>query len=155
MDAIQDFYSDPFAQCYGCGKNNKHGHQIKTRWEGDKTLTLFTPESHHTAVPGVVYGGLLASVIDCHGTGSGSLALARERNINLKGQNAPRCVTASLKVNYHKPTPLGVELEIHGNIREIKGRKVIIDAELYANKILTVSGEIIVVEVPPDFIPSP
>jgi acyl-coenzyme A thioesterase PaaI-like protein len=151
MKAIQDHYSNSFAQCYGCGYQNAHGHQIKTHWNGEETITRYTPEAHHTAIPGVVYGGVLASIIDCHGTGSGSLAIAKERNLKVEGDNAPRCVTASLLVKYHKPTPLGPELQIVGKIREVKGRKVIVDAELYANGIMTVSGEIIVVEVPEGF----
>ncbi len=151
MKALQDFYPDDFAQCYGCGRHNDHGHQIKTRWDGDETVTLYTPEDFHIAIPGYVYGGILASIIDCHGTGSGSLALARERKLELTEFNAPRCVTASLNVNYHKPTPIDTELEIRGFIKEIKGKKVIVEAKLFANGIMTVSGEIIVIEVPKGF----
>ncbi|MGC8864881.1 MAG: PaaI family thioesterase [Bacteroidales bacterium] len=151
MIAIQDFYADPFAQCYGCGRLNPHGYHLKTRWEGDHTLTTFIPSEHHTAIPGFVYGGLLASLIDCHGTGSASLALVRDRGIELQPYNAPRCVTASLQVNYHKPTPLGPELRILGKIVEVKGRKVIIDAELYAGDCLCVTGQIVAVEVPENF----
>lgn len=151
MKALQDFYPDDFAQCYGCGRHNNNGHQIKTYWDGDETVTLYTPEDYHIAIPGFVYGGVLASIIDCHGTGSGSLAIAKERAINLSEFNAPRCVTASLSVNYHKPTPIGTELEIRGYIKEIKGKKVIVEAKLFAKGILTVSGEIIVIEVPEGF----
>jgi len=151
MKALQDYYPDNFAQCYGCGRENHHGHQIKTVWDGDETVTHFTPESHHTAIPGVVYGGLLASVIDCHGTGSASLAIARDRNIDLKEFNAPRCVTASLKVNYHKPTPLGPQLEVRGIIREVKGKKVVVEAKVLVNGEVTVTGEIISIEVPAGF----
>lgn len=151
MKALQDYYPHDFAQCYGCGRENEHGHQIKTFWDGDETLTRFTPKEYHMALPGFVYGGLLASLIDCHGTGSGSLAIARERKTQLTEFNAPRCVTGSLHVDYHKPTPLGVELEIRGSIVEIKGRKVTVDAKLYADGILTVSGRIVVIEVPEGF----
>lgn len=149
--AIQDYYTDSFAQCYGCGYQNDQGYHLKTVWNGEETLTRFTPKPEHTAIPGYVYGGLIASVIDCHGTGSGSLALARERNIQLAGHNAPRCVTASLKVNYLRPTPLGPELVVSGRIKEVKGRKVIVEAEMKVNGQLTATGEIIVVEVPDNF----
>ncbi|MBT3241838.1 MAG: PaaI family thioesterase [Bacteroidetes bacterium] len=151
MKALQDYYPENFAHCYGCGRMNEHGHQIKTYWDGDQTRTLFTPEDHHIAIPGYVYGGILASIIDCLGTGTGSLALARERQTKLTEYNAPRCVTASLKVDYQKPTPMGTELEVRGEIREIKGRKVHVDAKLFANGVLTVTGEIIVIEVSENF----
>lgn len=151
MIAIQDYYSDHFAQCYGCGRLNMHGYQLKTRWDGDHTLTVFVPKEYHTAIPGFVYGGLLASLIDCHGTGSAALALARERGLELQPYNAPRCVTASLQVNYLRPTQLGPKLSIHGKIIEVKGRKVVVEAELYADEILCATGKIIAVEVPENF----
>ena len=151
MKAIQDYYNDSFSQCYGCGRLNEHGLHLKTVWEGEETLTRFTPRDCHTAMPGITYGGLLASIIDCHGTGSASLALARENEIELEGHNAPRCVTASLKVDYKKPTPIGCELQVRGRISEIKGKKVIVDAELYANGELTISGQVIAIWINDDF----
>ncbi len=151
MKGIQDFYPDHFGECYGCGRLNEHGYQLKTFWDGDETVTRFVPGPYHTAIPGFVYGGLLASLIDCHGTGSAALALARAEGIILEEFNAPRCVTASLKVDYKKPTPIGAELEIRGVIREVKGRKVIVDARLMADGDVCVTGEIIAVRVPDDF----
>lgn len=151
MKKIQDHYDEPFAHCYGCGRLNEKGYQIKTSWDGDNTVTRYTPEPHHTALPGFVYGGLLASLIDCHGTGSGSLAIAREQGIELDGPNAPRCVTASLRVDFKKPTPIGTELVIKGTINEIKGKKVVVAAEVYADGELTVTGEIIVIRVGKEF----
>jgi acyl-coenzyme A thioesterase PaaI-like protein len=149
--AIQDYYNDHFSQCYGCGRLNQYGLQLKTRWQGDITITKFVPKPHHTAIPGFVYGGLLASIIDCHGTGSASLAFARFKNITLKGFNAPRFVTGSLKINYLKPTPIDSTLEIRGIIKEIKGRKVVVKAELTAEQVVCVTGEIIAINVGEDF----
>ena len=151
MKGIQDYYPDHFAMCYGCGRLNDHGHQIKTTWNGEETITRFVPKDYHTAIPGFVYGGLLASLIDCHGTGSAALALAKANNIELTEHNAPRCVTASLKVDYKKPTPMGVELEIRGIIKEVKGKKVIIEAQLLAAGVVCVTGEIIAIQVNDDF----
>ncbi|MGB8300059.1 MAG: PaaI family thioesterase, partial [Azonexus sp.] len=68
MRAFQDYYPENVAHCYGCGRLNADGHQIKTYWEGDESVTRFQPRPEHTAIPGFVYGGLLASLIDCHGT---------------------------------------------------------------------------------------
>jgi len=151
MKGIQDYYPDHFAMCYGCGRLNDNGHQIKTTWNGEETITRFVPKNYHTAIPGFVYGGLLASLIDCHGTGSAALALAKANNIELTEYNAPRCVTASLKVDYKKPTPMGVELEIRGIIKEVKGKKVIIEAQLLAAGVVCVTGEIIAIQVNDDF----
>lgn len=151
MKAIQDYYPDHFGACYGCGRLNEHGLQIKTFWDGDETVTRFIPKSYHTAMPQFVYGGLLASLIDCHGTGSAALAIAKAEGIELEGFNAPRCVTGSLKVDYKKPTPIGAQLEIRGIIREVKGRKVTVEARLMADGDVCVTGEIVAIRVPDDF----
>jgi acyl-CoA thioesterase FadM len=102
-------------------------------------------------MPGYVYGGLLASIIDCHGTGSAALALARANGIELAEFNAPRCVTASLKLDYKKPTPIDIPLEIRGIIKEVTGRKVVVEARLIAEGVICVTGEIIAVQVSDDF----
>lgn len=151
IKGVQDFYSDEFAHCYGCGRLNHDGLQIKTRWDGDETVSTYTPRTYHTAMEGFVYGGLLASLIDCHGTGSAALAYAREHNIELTKYNAPRFVTGSLTVNYKKPTPIEGPLEIRGKIKEIKGRKVISEINLWAGGEICVTGEVLAVLIPENF----
>ena len=151
MKGIQDYYPDHFGQGYGCGRLNEHGYQLKTVWDGDETLSVFTPEEFHTAIPGSVYGGLLASLIDCHGTGSAALALAKEKGVDLKKYNAPRCVTGSLQVSYRKPTPIDSDLEIRGIIKEIKGRKVVVDICLISKGEVCVTGEVVAIQVSDDF----
>ena len=152
MKAVQDYYSEDFSWCYGCGSQNEAGHHFKTRWEGNETLTTYKPEPEHTAVPGFVYGGVLASLIDCHSTGSASLALYRELGCELGDEvPVPRCVTASLKVDYLKPTPQGVLLEAFGKIREIGKKKVVVESEVYAEGVCCARGEVVAVLMPEDF----
>jgi len=69
---FQDYYPDDLSHCFGCGRLNEYGHRIRSFWDGDESIAEFTPEPYHTAIPGFVYGGLLASIIDCHGTGTAS-----------------------------------------------------------------------------------
>ena len=114
--AIQDFYPDDLSHCYGCGRLNEHGHQLKTRWDGDETLSVFTPWPEHIAIPGYVYGGLIASLIDCHGTGTAAAAAYREAGREPGTEPPFRYVTASLKVRYLRPTPMGVPLVISGRV---------------------------------------
>ena len=116
--SFQDHYPDVLAHCYGCGRLNEHGHHIKSYWDGDESVCHFLPKPYHIAIPGYVYGGLLASLIDCHGTGTAAAALykaAKKQNPNTEANT--RTLTASLHVDYLKPTPLGIELEV----REIPG----------------------------------
>lgn len=149
--AVQDFYPEDFAQCYGCGSLNEFGHQIKTYWDRDETVSKFKPKPYHTSVPGFVYGGLLASLIDCHGTGTAALAAFKNENRDVDTLPPFRFVTASLQVDYLKPTPIGVELEIRGKVVELKGRKVTSEISLFANGIETVKGKVIAVQIPDNF----
>ena len=147
--SFQDYYPDELAHCYGCGRLNEHGHRIKSYWDGDESVAHFLPKPYHIAIPGYVYGGLLASLIDCHGTGTAAAALykaAKEQHPNVEPNT--RTLTASLHVDYLKPTPLGVELEVRGKVKELKGRKVVIEEWILANGVITVRGELIAVQVP-------
>ncbi len=149
-DAIQDHYPDDLAHCYGCGRLNQHGHRIKSYWEGDETVAHFTPEPYHIAIPGYVYGGLIASLIDCHGTGTAAAAAYREAGRSWDSEPPFRFVTASLQVDYLRPTPLGVPLEIRGTVEEISGRKVIVAATVSAEGEVCARGTVIAVQMPED-----
>lgn len=151
MKAFQDYYPEHIAHCYGCGRMNEHGLHIRTFWDGEESVTQFLPESFHTAVPGFVYGGLLASLIDCHSTGTAAAAKYRSEGREMDSFPPIHFVTGSLQINYLKPTPMGSTLEIRGQVREVKGRKVIIDSTLYANGIATVRGEVIALQIPENF----
>ena len=146
--AFQDYYPDDVAHCYGCGKLNEKGHRIKSYWEKDHTVAKFTPKEYHTAIPGYVYGGLLASLIDCHGTGSAAAAMYKYEKREMDTDPPLRFVTASLKVNYLKPTPLGPELVLVGRIIEVTAKKVIVEIDLFAENELCVKGEVIAVKMP-------
>jgi acyl-coenzyme A thioesterase PaaI-like protein len=147
-DAFQDHYPDDLAHCYGCGRLNPHGHQLKSYWDGDETVAHFTPEAYHIAIPGYVYGGLIASLIDCHATGTAAAAAYREAERDWDTDPPLRFVTASLKVDYLQPTPLGVPLEIRGTIEEVSGRKVVVAASVSAEGEVCARGRVVAVRMP-------
>ncbi|MRR39401.1 PaaI family thioesterase, partial [bacterium] len=130
--AFQDCYPDHFSHCYGCGRLNEQGLQIKSYWDGDETVCTYTPGQHHSAVPGYVYGGLIASLIDCHSTGSAAAFACRAEGREMGSAPAIRFLTASLHVDYRRPTPLGFPLVLRSRAKEIKGRKVIVLTTLSA-----------------------
>jgi acyl-coenzyme A thioesterase PaaI-like protein len=150
--AFQDYYPDDYAYCYGCGRLNEHGLQIKTYWDGEESVSTFTPRDYHIAVPGYVYGGLIASLIDCHGTGTAAAAAYRAADRAMDTEPPMRYVTASLHVDYHRPTPMGVPLEIRGQVKEIKGRKVVVTITLSANGEICARGEVLAVQLPEDML---
>jgi len=151
MQAFQDYYRENVAHCYGCGCLNEHGHQIKTYWEGDETVTRFQTRPEHTAIPGFVYGGLIASLIDCHSTGTAAAAAYRAENRPMDSEPPLRFVTGSLHVDFLKPTPMGPELVLRGRVKEIKGRKVVVEAEVWAGEVMTARGEVVAVQMPDTF----
>jgi acyl-coenzyme A thioesterase PaaI-like protein len=146
--AFQDYYPDLFAQCYGCGRLNEHGLKIKSYWDGEESVCVFEPQPYHIAIPGYVYGGLIASLIDCHGTGTAAAAAFRAAGRSMDTDPPFRFLTASLHVDYLRPTPLGVPLEVRGRVREMKGHKIIVEATLSAEGQICARGEVVAVEVP-------
>ena len=146
--AFQDYYPDNIAQCYGCGRLNEFGHQIRSFWDGEETICHFKPKPFHIAIPGFVYGGLIASVIDCHGTGTAAAASYRAEGRDMDTLPPIRFLTASLHVDYLKPTPMNDILELRGKIEEVKGRKVIVQITVSVNGVVTVKGQVVAVQVP-------
>lgn len=153
VQAIQDQYPDHFAWCYGCGQMNENGYHLRTGWINDKTITIYTPRPEHTGgIPGFVYGGLLAALIDCHGSGSASLYLHRKNGNEIEDKvEPPRFVTSSLKVEFKQPTPIGVPLKAIGTIEEIHPKKYKVNTEVFAEDKLVVTGEVIAVLMPETF----
>lgn len=142
--AFQDQYPDEFAHCYGCGRLNDGGLQIKSYWDGDETICQFTPDAKYSGgFPGFLYGGMIASLLDCHGAATAAAAKARAENKPLG-----RFVTASLKVDFRAPTPINTPLDIRAKITEIKGRKVVVELTLSALGKLCAEGSAVMVQIP-------
>ena len=146
--AFQDHYPDKFSHCYGCGKSNPHGHHLKSYWDGEKTIARFTVRPEFSGgVPDHAFGGMVASLLDCHGTASAAAFAYRAAGREM-GDEGPfmRFVTASLKVDYLRPTPIGVELVIMGELRGIEGRKVHLALTLSADGQLCARAEMLAVQ---------
>lgn len=145
--AFQDYYPDDFNHCYGCGGLNAHGHQIKSYWDGDESVAEFTPKPYHTALPGYVYGGLIASLIDCHSTGTAAAAIYKQEGRPMDSDPPVRCVTASLHVDYLRPTPLDGPLKLQATVENIDGKRVTVKVKLFGGGELCARGEVLAVAV--------
>jgi Thioesterase superfamily. len=161
-EAFQDCYPEELSHCYGCGKNNPNGHQLKSHWlhidENDllasTTVARFTPSDIYTSLPGFIYGGLTASLIDCHGTGSASAMAYLAQKREMGSLPALRFVTGSLNVRFLAPTPEGVELELIGRFSEVKDRKITVDITLSANDVICSTGQVIAILMPETMSPN-
>lgn len=147
--AFQDCYPDEFAHCYGCGRLNEEGLQIKSYWDGEESICHYTPRPFHTGgFPGYCYGGLICSLIDCHSAATAAAARLRADGFSLGEKPLSRFVSASLKVDFLKPTPMGTPLELRSKILEIKDRKIIVSTTLSADGEIRARGEEILVQLP-------
>ncbi len=149
VKALQDYYPDEFAHCYGCGRLNQEGLHIKSYWDGEESVCHYTPRPYYTGgVPGYIYGGLIASLMDCHSSAIASAAKLRAEGLSLNGRPLSRYVSVSLKVDYLKPTPTGKVLELRGRVKETTNRKAVVSVTLSAEGEIRAKGEVILVQLP-------
>jgi acyl-coenzyme A thioesterase PaaI-like protein len=142
---IQDSWPEAGRFCWGCGKNNPHGLQLKSYWQDDETIATFTPKKHHLAFPGILNGGIIATIIDCHGTGTANAAAHKH-----DGEKHLMHVTASLSIKFLKPTPLDEPVTLKARISESNGNKTVVECSLYSGDTVCAVGEVVTVGVNPD-----
>lgn len=144
-NAIQDQYDSAFQVCYGCGAQNSAGLQIKSRRADGAVICEFQPRPEHLGVPGVVYGGLIASLVDCHGIATGAAHFQPDPE-----GVPPRCVTGSLHVEYRKPTPMdGRPIELTARVVEASERKAVVQVEVSVGGEVTAEGRVVAVRLRP------
>lgn len=146
--AFQDQYLDARADCWGCGRNNHDGLYIKSYWDGEEAVAHFLPEANQTGHKGVVNGGVLATLIDCHSIGLAMAHAHRTEGREIGTQPLITYVTASLSVNYLKPTPLNRQpLEVRARVEQVDGRKTLVKASILTGGSKTVEGEVLGVRI--------
>lgn len=132
MTALQDQYA-PHNECFGCGPANTKGLRIKSIVEGDEVVAEFTPEPHHIAFPGVVNGGIIGAVLDCHSNWTAAFHLMTKH-----GQPSPPCtVTADYTIKLKRPTPTGVPLKLRAKVTESSDDRAVIEATMEAEGKIT------------------
>jgi acyl-coenzyme A thioesterase PaaI-like protein len=146
--ALQDLAA-PEGVCFGCGSAHPSGLHIKSYWDTDNKFLIchHTPKPEFNGWPGLVYGGLLAMLIDCH---SNWTAMANHyRSEGREAGSLPRvdCVTAQLNISYLKPTPMGVELTLKARVEGEVARKTRVICEVWAGEIMTAKADSIFVRV--------
>lgn len=144
--ALQDLGT--VLDCFGCGSNNENGYQFKSYLEGDTATLSFIPKSYQCGgASSYVYGGLLASVIDCH---SCNLALAlyyRDEKRDIGSKPRIRGVTAQLNVTFKAPTPIDVLFTATAKIISREGKKTWVRTEITSKGIITAWGEVLCVRI--------
>jgi acyl-coenzyme A thioesterase PaaI-like protein len=123
--ALQDRYA-PGNACFGCGPANPQGLRLKSHVQGDAVVATFVPEEHHQAFPGMVNGGIIGALLDCHSNWTAAYTL-----MQAGGLDAPPCtVTADFHVKLRAPTPLAGPLELSARPVQTGTDRCTVDAEL-------------------------
>lgn len=147
MTALQDLI--PGNHCYGCGPDNPLGMQIKSHWDGEESVCTYIPRPEQCAGPTqYLYGGTIASIIDCHCVCTG-IAFQYESDGKQVGEGPPIwCVTGKLSVSYLAPTPIDKPVELRASVVKASGRKMTVKCTLSSEGTATAEAEVIAIRVP-------
>jgi acyl-coenzyme A thioesterase PaaI-like protein len=129
---LQDRFA-PDSVCFGCGPANPDGLRIKSRAEGDGVVADWTPGPHHEAFPGVLNGGIIGTVLDCHCNWAAVQALMTERALDRPAVT----VTAEYTIRLRRPTPTDRPLHLTARATEIDGDRVRVEGELSVGGVVT------------------
>ncbi|HUF03250.1 MAG TPA: PaaI family thioesterase [Aridibacter sp.] len=126
--SIQETYA-PESICFGCGPVNEKGLKIRSFEVGGEYVAEWKAEKHHEAFPGMLNGGIIGSLLDCHSNWAAAHYMMKR-----DGKDMPDCtVTASYSIKLLKPTPSDAVIHLHANVIESEGKKATVEAELIAN----------------------
>jgi len=138
-------------ECWGCGCNNEHGLNIKSYWSDDKSICEWKPDASHKAGPtGYLNGGVIATIIDCHSISTAIADGYKQENRDLDSEPIIWYVTASVKIDYHKPVPIDKGLRLKAKVTMREGRKLFVVCKLFSGDDKCVSAEVLAVRVPPE-----
>ncbi len=132
--AIQDRYGERFQHCWGCGPKNDLGLHLKTypSIDGKSCISRIRLENAYTGgVSSNVFGGMIATIFDCHGTASAAWFAHHQKGLELtKSTVIGRFITARLEIDYLSPSPIEAEIVVTSTLEELGERKAIISMEM-------------------------
>ena len=128
--SLQETFA-PKGICFGCGCLNDKGLKIKSFINKNEIICDWKASKYHEAFPGVLNGGIIGSILDCHSNWAAAYYLMKSKNMN----STPCTVTARYQIDLHKPTPIDEELEISAYLDKIEDNKAWINAKITINTI--------------------
>jgi len=143
MQALQDQYA-PNNICFGCGPANAKGLRIKSYVEGDELVATFQPQPHMQAFEGVLNGGIIGALLDCHSNWTAAYHLMKASGAT----KLPCTVTADFHVKLKRPTPVDGAVQLRARVASLEGDHAVIEAELTAGGKVTATcrGTFVAVE---------
>jgi acyl-coenzyme A thioesterase PaaI-like protein len=127
-DNLQDRYA-PTNRCFGCGPANEKGLRIKSRRAGDEVVCEWTPQPHHEAYTGMLNGGIIGALFDCHSNWAAASFL-----MNRDGLDAPpSTVTSEFHVKLKRPTPSAGPVTVRARVVDSAADRAVVEATLEAD----------------------
>ena len=128
MKSLQETYA-PRMACFGCGPANPQGLRIRSFAQGDGLVARWRPAPQYEAFPGMLSGGIIGTLLDCHSNWAAAYHLMRRR-----GADTPPCtVTADYAVKLLRPTPTDAEIELVATVIESTEERAVVEAQLVAH----------------------
>ncbi len=146
--SLQDTYA-PQSACFGCGPANEVGLRIKSFVEGDEVVCRWTAAEHHQAFPGMLNGGIVGALLDCHCNWTAAEHLRAAANSETSADGPPCTVTAEYTIKLRRPTPLGEELTLRARVVEAGADRATVEGTLEADGKVTASCRGVFVAVKP------
>jgi acyl-coenzyme A thioesterase PaaI-like protein len=126
--SLQEKYA-PHNACFGCGPANEKGLRVRSFVRGNEVVAEWKAQPHHEAFPGVLNGGIIGSLLDCHSNWTAAWHLMQK-----SGAETPPCtVTAEYSVKLNRPTPTDAVLELIATVVESQDDRAVIEAKVVAN----------------------
>jgi acyl-coenzyme A thioesterase PaaI-like protein len=122
----------PQSSCFGCGPANSKGLRIRSCVQGKEVVADWKPEPHHEAFPGVLNGGIIGALLDCHSNWTAAWHLME----SARADQPPCTVTADYSIKLLRPTPTDKVIHLVARVIESKGDRAVVEAEL------TVAGKV-------------
>ncbi|HET8798527.1 MAG TPA: PaaI family thioesterase [Thermoanaerobaculia bacterium] len=132
MKSLQETLA-PNNRCFGCGPANEKGLRIRSFEEGDELVCDWKPEPHHLAFDGIVNGGIIGSLLDCHSNWTAAVHLMKKHGL----RELPPTVTGDFHVTLKRPTPIDATLHLRARVVESEGDRAVVEATLAANGKIT------------------
>ena len=132
--------------CFGCGQDNPYGLQIESHWEGVEVVCQWTPKEYMIGPPNYLYGGISASLIDCHSVNTALSYAHKKVGNDDKYDRSIQMVTGSMNLRYIKPVPMR-EVELRATVEKVEGRKYFIKTELQSDGITCVRVDVVAIQL--------
>jgi len=126
--SLQETYAPEMA-CFGCGPANEKGLHIRSFPEDDEVVATFEPETYQEAFPGMLSGGIIGTLLDCHCNWTAAYHLMKKAGLD----HPPCTVTADYAITLKRPTPTDKPVQLRARVIESTKDRAIVEGELIAH----------------------